>query len=239
MKEFLSEPGFLATYGTIGADLSYILAILFTILFLAGWYMGRRHQGGRHHSLVLGAMLAMLAYFSAYYLTRRLGVLAIEGKEGFGGPGWLYTYIFGPVLTVHILLVSIGLVMAVYMIILGFRASFKEKGRRLLRGVDLKVKKKNFFLTLSITVAVLGVLALIRCRTYRCASVYGAGLLLVALVFFLEKIIERLIPEGAKRHRLLGRFTMVIFLIVLLTSTLTYLFLYILYPPQLSGQPLS
>jgi len=233
VKELLARPGFLGTYGTIGADLSYILAILFIVLFLIGWYMGRRHQGNRHHFLVLWAMLAMLAYFSSYYLTRRLGVLAIEGKEGFGGSDWLYTYIFSPVLTTHILLVSIGLVMAVYMIILGFRASFKESRKRILKGVELKVKRRNFYITLLAILIVLGLFALIRCRTFRCAAVYVAGLLLVTLVFFLEKVIERLLPNGAERHRFLGRFTMVIYLIVLFTSTITYLFLYILYPAQL------
>ena len=28
----------------------------------------------------------MLAFFTSYYLFRQLGVLAFEGKEGFGGP---------------------------------------------------------------------------------------------------------------------------------------------------------
>ena len=96
--------------------------------------MGRKHLGNKHHSLVLWGMQAMLVYFLSYYLIRRLGVLAIEGKEGFGGSDWLYVYIFSPILTIHVLLVSIGLVMTVYMIILGFRASFKEKGKRLLKG---------------------------------------------------------------------------------------------------------
>lgn len=36
MKGFLAKPGFLGTHGTLGADLSYLLAILFTLLFLVG-----------------------------------------------------------------------------------------------------------------------------------------------------------------------------------------------------------
>lgn len=234
MKEFLARPGFLAAYGTIGADVSFILAILFTIFFLIGWKVARKHQGNTHHLIILWAMLTMLGYFSSYYLIRRLGVLAIEGREGFGGPDWLYTYIFSPVLTTHILLVSIGLVMTVYMIILGFRASRKESGKRILVGGELKFNKRKFYIALSATLTVLGLFALIRCETLRCASVYGAGLMLVVSVFFLERIIERLLPKGRERHIFLGRFTMIIFLIVLFTTTLTYLSLYVLYQPRLT-----
>lgn len=233
MKEFFAKPGFLGTYGTIGTDLSYLLAVLFTSLLLVGWYMAKRHQGNRHHFLVLYSMSAMIVYFFFYYLTRKFGVLALEGKEGFGGPEWIYTYIFKPILTTHILLVIIGLVMAVYMIILGFRASFKESGKRLLKEVELRAKRKNFYVALSTTLVVLGLLTVIRCSTFRCVVVYGVVILFVTVVFFLEKIVERLLPDGAKRHRVLGRFTMVIYLIVLFTTTLTYLLLYVLYQPQL------
>jgi uncharacterized membrane protein YozB (DUF420 family) len=233
MKEFLAEPGFLGTYGTIGTDLSYLLAVLFTALFLVSWNMGRRHQGNRHHFLILYSMSAMFVYFFFYYQVRKFGVLALEGKEGFGGPASVYAYIVRPIITIHVLLVTIGLIMAVYMLILGFRASFKENGKRLLREVELKAKRKNFFVALSTTVIVLGLLTVIRCSTFRCVVVYGVIILLVTVVFFLEKIVERLLPDGAKRHRVLGRCTMVIFLIVLFTTTLTYLLLYVFYQPQL------
>jgi len=234
MREILAKPGFLGAYGTMGADLSILLAIFFTMLFLAGWALAKRHHGGRHHFLVLWATLAMLAYFTFYYLIRGLGVLAIEGKEGFGGPDWVYTVIFAPVLTIHILAVSIGLVMAVYMIILGFRASRKESGTRVLNSGVLKASNRNFTIALSSVLAVLALLAVIRCETLRCAGVYGAGLGLIAGVFLLEKGVEKWLPTGAKRHRFLGRFTMALFLTVLFTSSLTYLFLYVLYAPQLA-----
>ena len=52
----------------------------------------------------------------------------------------------------------------------------------------------------------------------------------IALVIYLEKFIERSIPDGARRHRVLGRSTMVIFALILVTSTLTYLMLYVVYP---------
>ena len=46
----------------------------------------------------------------------------------------------------------------------------------------------------------------------------------------LEKFIEKSIPDGARRHRLLGRATMIIFALILVTSTLVYLMLYVIYP---------
>ena len=69
---------------------------------------------------MFGGMIAMLAFFISYYLFRNLGVLAFEGKEGFGGSQALYDNVFIPLLTVHILLVVIGLIMAIYMMVLGF-----------------------------------------------------------------------------------------------------------------------
>ena len=52
----------------------------------------------------------------------------------------------------------------------------------------------------------------------------------VALVVGLEKLIEKLLPDGAKRHRVLGRITMIIYALILITSTATYLMLYYIYP---------
>ena len=45
-----------------------------------------------------------------------------------------------------------------------------------------------------------------------------------------EKLIEKLLPDGANRHRVLGRVTMVIYALILITSTATYLMLYYIYP---------
>ena len=45
-----------------------------------------------------------------------------------------------------------------------------------------------------------------------------------------QKLIEKILPDGAKRHRVLGRFTMVIYALILVTSTATYLMLYFVYP---------
>jgi len=232
MKELLHRPGFLGTHATLGADLSFFLAVVFTVIFLIGWYLAKKRQGSRHHTVVLWGMVSMLVYFTGYYQIRGLGVLAAEGGEGFGGPDWVYSYIFKPTLAIHILLVTLGIIMAVYMIVLGFRASYKIEGRWLLReGSELRIPDRKFYKYLLIILAVTAAITVVRCGSTRCATVYVIGYLIVAAVFFLERLVEKLFPIGAKRHRLLGNFTMVMYLIVLFTSTVTYSLLYIFYTP--------
>ena len=67
MKALLAEPGFLAPSGTIGADISYLLAVVFTVLFLIAWGMAKKSQGTRHHKLILVSMVSMIIYFVGYY----------------------------------------------------------------------------------------------------------------------------------------------------------------------------
>ncbi len=233
MKEFLAKPSFLGTHGTPGADLSYLFAVFFTALFLVGWHKARKHEGNFHHNLTLWGMVTMLVYFSGYYLARGLGVLALEGKEGFGGPDWIYNYIFTPTLTIHILLVTFGIVIAIYMIILGFRASVKQNGNRILKNEEIKINSRNFLLTLAVSFGLFLLLAFVRCNSFGCYIVYIVGFLIVFLVLLFEKVIEKFLPDGAKRHRLLGRLTMVMYVVILMTSTLTYILLYIAYPPKI------
>jgi hypothetical protein len=144
MKEWLEQPGFLSPYGTMGADLSFALAVGFTTLFLVGWRQAKRRKGQVHHVVTLWAMLAMIAYFVAYYVNRGLGALAFEGEEGFGGPPELYDTLFSPLLTFHILVVTIGLVMAVYMSVLGFRTSVRRGAVRTLTTGTRKVPASRF-----------------------------------------------------------------------------------------------
>ncbi|HEY4485012.1 MAG TPA: DUF420 domain-containing protein [Nitrospiria bacterium] len=236
MTRLLNQPGFLPAHGTLGADLSFLMALLFTGLFLIGWKMGRRKQGDRHHTLVLWAMVSMLAYFTVYYIARGLGALATESKEGFGGPEWLYTYLFKPILTIHILVVSIGLVLAVYMIVLGFRAAIRSSGRRVLQAGVLRMSRAAFLKIAGGVFAGLMVLAALRCDARAaCWTVYLSGFGLVLFVLGAEKGIERLIPDGERRHRMIGVFTMTLFVVALITSTATYLMLYVIWPPKIVG----
>ncbi len=137
MQEFLKKPGFMVQSGTMGADLSYLLAVVFTVLFLVAWWMAKTGKGTRHHKLIFVSSVSMVVYFVWYYYARSLGVLALEGKEGFGGPPEVYDNVFVPVLTVHLVLVTLGLILSPYMIVLGFRACGKVNGDYVLKPGEL------------------------------------------------------------------------------------------------------
>ncbi|HZS12918.1 MAG TPA: DUF420 domain-containing protein [Nitrospirales bacterium] len=237
MTEWLKQPGFFATHATIGADLSQVMAALFTGLFLIGWYQAKQHKGGAHHWLMFGGMVAMLAFFTTYYLFRQLGVLAFEGKAGFGGSQSLYDHVFIPLLTVHIILVIIGLVMAIYMIVLGYRAQIIDGGRRILREAMLVTswsKVSAIFGGVTIVVLLLFFSRVLAAGfSTRKMTVYLSLLVLIAIVLGIEIGIQRLWPNGAVRHRVLGTFTMIIYCILFVTGTATYAMLYILYPGKI------
>lgn len=237
MFEFLRQPGFFGTHATMGADLSQLMATLFTGLFIVGWIQAKQHRGHPHHWLMLGGMITMVGFFTAYYLFRQLGVLAFEGKEGFGGSQALYDYVFIPVLTIHIILVIIGLVMAVYMIVLGFRSQQFIGGTRILSASQLQTSWKKvgliFAALLTLVIVLFGTRVMSAGFSMRKLEVYIGFLLLVATVFAVEMGIQRIWPDGGQRHRALGRFTMIVYCILFLTGTFTYAMLYILYPGKI------
>jgi uncharacterized membrane protein YozB (DUF420 family) len=235
--DWLRDPGFLGTHATIGADLSQLMATLFTGLFVIGWIQAKKRQADAHHWLMFGGMIAMLSFFIAYYLFRQLGVLAVEGKEGFGGSQDLYDYVFIPVLTLHIILVIIGLVMAIYMIVLGFRAQQITSGVRSLKESLLQTSWKKVAAIFGVVLLVVLGLFFSRVATagfsMRKMEVYIGLLVLVAFVLAIEMTLQRIWPNGARRHRALGRFTMIIYCILFVTGTFTYTMLYILYPGKI------
>ena len=74
------------------------------------------------------------------------------------------------------------------------------------------------------------VLTFIRDKSFAASLAWAIIFGVIALVIYLEKFIEKSLPNGANRHRVLGRATMVIFALILVTSTLVYLMLYVVYP---------
>ena len=234
MNELLAKPGFLAPYGTFGADLSYLLAVVFTVMFLFAWVLAKKGLGTKHHKLIFVSMVSMLIYFIGYYYARQLGVLSLEGKEGFGGPQNIYDNVFVPILSTHLVLVCLGLILSIYMIFQGFNACDKINGDYILQSRELKANPKTFK---SIMIVLAGlwavnqlVLIFIRHKSFAASIAWALIFGVIALVVYLEKFIERSLPDGAKRHRVIGRSTMVIFALILVTSTLTYLMLYVIYP---------
>jgi uncharacterized membrane protein YozB (DUF420 family) len=237
MAEWLKQPGFLGTHATVGADLSQLMATLFTVLFVIGWFQARSRRGHAHHWLMLSGMIAMLAFFTSYYLFRSLGVLAFEGKEGFGGSQELYDHVFIPLLTLHICLVIIGIVMAVYMIVLGFRSQAIVEGKRTLRNELLQTSWGRVGRIFGGIAAVLVGLFLWRVLTagfsIRKLEVYLGFIILIGIVFGVEMAIQRVWPNAERRHRALGLFTMIVYCVLFVTGTTTYTMLYILYPGKI------
>ena len=236
MKETLQQPGFLPGAGTLGADVSYLLALVFTLLFLVAWGFAKKAQGTKHHKLILVSMVSMVVYFCAYYYARQLGVLSFEGKEGFGGSQDVYDNVFVPILTIHLVLVTLGLIMAFYMLVEGFRASEKVNGEYVLKAGELKVTAKTFKIVMLMIIAFWGVnqifLTAVRHASMGVNIAWALIFGTIALVVSIEKGVEKLLPDGAKRHRILGRGTMVIYGLILITSTATYLMLYVIYPAK-------
>ena len=237
MAEWLRTPGIFGTHATMGADVSQLRATFFTLLFVVGWIQARQRKANHHHWLMLGGMVAMLAFFTSYYLFRSLGVLAFEGKEGFGGPQSLYDNVFIPLLTLHIVLVVIGLVMAIYMIVLGFRSQAFVDGRRVLKEAVLQTSGRRIAVILGSVTGVVMLLFASRVMTAGFSmgkfSVYLGLIFIIAIVFGIEVAIQRIWPNGARRHRVLGMFTMVIYCVLFVTGTVTYTMLYILYPGKI------
>ena len=237
MLELLKQPGFFGTHATVGADMSQLMATFFTGLFVIGWIQARKRRADAHHWMMLGGMIAMVAFFISYYLFRQLGVLAFEGKEGFGGSQALYDYVFIPVLTVHIILVIVGLVMAIYMIVLGFRAQQVIDGARSLKETLLLTTWRKVGLIFGSLTALVMLLFLSRVATagfsMRKFEVYLGLLFLIAVVFSVEMTIQRIWPNGARRHRALGLFTMIVYCVLFVTGTTTYTMLYLLYPGKI------
>ena len=234
MKETLQQPGFLPGSGTLGADVSYLLALIFTLLFLVAWGFAKKAQGTKHHKLILVSMVSMVIYFCAYYYARQLGVLSFEGKEGFGGSQDVYDNVFVPILTTHLVLVTLGLIMAFYMLVEGFRASEKVNGEYVLKAGELKVTAKTFKIVMFMILGFWGVnqifLTAVRHASMGVNIAWALIFGTIALVVSIEKGVEKLLPDGAKRHRILGRGTMIIYGLILITSTATYLMLYVIYP---------
>lgn len=237
LAQWLREPGFFGTHATMGADVSQLMATLFTLLFIVGWVQARKNKADHHHWLMLGGMIAMLAFFTSYYLFRNLGVLAFEGKEGFGGSQALYDNVFVPLLTVHILLVVIGLIMAIYMMVLGFRSQTFTEGRRVLKDALLLTSGRRIVTILGGITTIVMLFFLSRVMTSGFSlgklSVYIGLVLIIAMVFGIEIAIQRIWPNGARRHRVLGKFTMMIYCVLFVTGTVTYGMLYILYPGKI------
>ena len=230
MKAFLAQPGFLSPYGNIAVDVSYLLALLATLMFAFGWWLARHGKGAWHRLLMSSASMLLLVYFFNYYLFRDLGGIAAKGKLGFGGPAWMLETVLEPVLIVHITLVVAVFLLIPYQLWLGGRSAQKrEQGLQLTRE-ELRLPKGIVWRILLPLAAVLLAIGSLRCSSGHCWLFYIGLLLLVAAALGLERLMERMAPEGDRRHRMIGTLTLSTILLLFASTTAMYVLLYVFYP---------
>lgn len=227
MPEFLSGPGFLSARSTLASDISYLFAVAFSVLFVIAGYLAHKKKGFYHHRLILVSMLSMLCYFFYYYEIRNLGLESFADQINFPGPQSVYQNIFRPAMMVHFLAVTLSIFFSVYMIVNGFTTAQRENGTMSLKNQTIKPSRLAWI----VGFFWLGFLS------WWVFSHPGFGwghqLMFLTIGYFLPASLTlglgRLLPDSERRHRVLGRFTIGMFLLLLLTSSLVYYLLYLAY----------
>lgn len=105
----LASDAFLATIPVINAGLS-VLAIATIVL---GVRYARQHDIERHR-IAMSTSALLFATFLALYLYR----IALVGTTDFPGPETIYTFVYLPVLAVHMLLAVICVPLVIYVLVL-------------------------------------------------------------------------------------------------------------------------
>lgn len=221
----MDNPGLFSSRSTFGSDISYMFAVVFTVLFLISGMLAKKHRGLKHHRMILVSMAAMTLYFLFYYEVRKLGVASLSDQINFAGPDWVYDKVFRPVMMVHFIMVTFSIILAIYMIINGFKIAVRDGGEMTLKNERLKP---------SIMLWALGFVWLVL-LTWWLFSVqqfgWGHWIMFLSLGYFIPSVlailIQKALPESEKRHRVLGRICILLFAGLLITSTLAYCLLYV------------
>ncbi|HEB73007.1 MAG TPA: DUF420 domain-containing protein [Nitrospirae bacterium] len=225
MLEVMNNPGFLSSRSTLGSDVSYLFAVVFTLLFLISGVFAKKHKGLKHHRMILVSMSTMFLYFIYYYKIRRLGVSSMADEIVFSGPDWVYQKVFRPALMAHFMFVTFSISLAVYMIANGFKTAVKNKGEMTLKNARLRPSITLWALSL----VWLAFLAWWLFFVHQFG--WGYRIMFLALGYFIPAVmvalIQKTLPESEKRHRVLGAICIGLFAGLLVTSTLVYCLLYV------------
>lgn len=104
-----ASDGFLHAIPTINAVLS--LTAIGTVSL--GWRWARQHDIDRHRTAMLTSA-GLFALFLGFYLYR----IALVGTTEFAGPRAVYTYVYLPVLAIHMLLAIACVPLVIYALVL-------------------------------------------------------------------------------------------------------------------------
>jgi len=230
MKEFLTRPGFLSPYGSISVDFTYLIALLATAIFLLGWRKARHGDGAGHRVMMISASVLMLGYFFIYYLLRNLGGIMAEGKLGFGGPDRVAENILAPLLVMHLLLVVLVFILVPYQLWLGRRAATRSIAAMGLSRTPLVVKNSVWLKVFLPFTALFLAVGFLRCSNGHCWLFYAGVPLFFAIGIGLERLLERTVPDGDRRHRMVGSITVSAIVLLFASTTGMYLMLHVLYP---------
>jgi putative membrane protein len=101
--------------------LNAVLSAAAIVVILAGLRAIRRGDVARHRRAMLTG-LGLFAGFLVLYLYR----VAVLGPTHFDGPAWLATFVYRPILAVHILLAVVCVPLLYYVVLLGLTRPVPE-----------------------------------------------------------------------------------------------------------------
>ena len=100
-----------------------VISLTAIATIIAGVRWIRRREIARHRRAML-VSLGLFATFLVLYLYR----VAVHGTTEFGGPELLYTYLYLPVLGVHMLLAIVCIPLLYYVLLLGLTTQVSDLG---------------------------------------------------------------------------------------------------------------
>ncbi len=226
MEQILSGSGFLSSRSSFGSDLSLILAISFTCLYFVAGYFAAKGKGLTHHRLIITSTLAMFGYFLYYYKVRNLGYKSFADQIEFSSLGWIQANLFTPVIYTHFLIVVLSTFVALYAMATGFKASTNINGKLMLKNELATISKLGWALGF-IWLAILLWWIFVQhgfSIEYAIAFLILGYFLPVSIALYIHQVL----PTLERRHRVIGKISIALFLCLLVTSTLSYSILYIL-----------
>lgn len=115
-----ASDAFLHAIPTINA----VLALAAVATISLGWRWARRHDI-RRHRVAMGTSAGLFAAFLALYLYR----LSIVGTTSFRGPAVVETYVYLPILAIHMLLAIVCVPLVIYALVLAAVHPIRELPR--------------------------------------------------------------------------------------------------------------
>jgi putative membrane protein len=130
--------GFYGTSAGVFSDLSLTLEVMVTMVFLLGFWYGRRHISLMHYKLMTLGFIFDSA-FMVSYMVKRL----VEGSTKFMGPESIYKLVYLPTVVFHSLISAGVLLLAGYMVYYGFRYTKIAEGKRIFHTPERYFKHRR------------------------------------------------------------------------------------------------